>query len=100
MPDRDKVINGLECCSVGCVGENNGCPYQLHGGEDGCDLEGLMADALALIREQEPVTMKPYYFNYVCSGCGSEIDGEFIEYTGGKIKFCPWCGKKVKWDVG
>lgn len=55
-------------------------------------------DALAMLKEQEPVTMKPDYFNYVCSGCGSEIDGEFIEYTGGKIKFCPWCGRAVKWD--
>lgn len=56
-------------------------------------------DAIGLLKaqDQEPVTMKPYYFNYVCSGCRSEIDGEFIEYTGGKIKFCPWCGRKVRW---
>lgn len=59
---------------------------------------GAVADAIAILQEQEPVTMKPSYFNYVCSGCGSEIDGEFIEYTGGKIKFCPWCGRMVKWD--
>ncbi len=51
------------------------------------------------LKEQEPVTMKLSYFSYICSGCGSEIDCEFIEYTGGKIKFCPYCGRKVKWDA-
>ena len=62
------------------------------------EVQEIARSALALLEEQKPVTMKPYYFNYMCSGCKSEIDGEFIEYTGGKIKFCPWCGKAVKWD--
>ena len=54
MPDREKVIRGLEACHVeedGCVTlcRANGCPY------NGCHphcMTDLHKDALALIEEQ------------------------------------------------
>lgn len=57
MPDRDKVIKGLECCcSDGCY--DPVCPYN-DPEESGCAgcVSKLAADALALLREQEPRVM-------------------------------------------
>ena len=88
MADRVRVMSWLE-------GLADDDWRQYHSDSE---VQEIARSALALLEEQKPVTMKPYYFNYMCSGCKSEIDGEFIEYTGGKIKFCPWCGKAVKWD--
>ena len=50
MIDREKVIKGLECCSKGCSG---GCTYSVEGG-DCCT--ALAADALKLLKAQEPIT--------------------------------------------
>lgn len=55
--DREKVIRGLETCShadeVGC----DQCPYYGTQGERGCQSK-MQMDALALLREQEPVRSK------------------------------------------
>ena len=59
MPDREKVIRALEVCSritndMRCP---HGCPYMQHGSI--CyGTNGLMQDALALLREQEAVAAK------------------------------------------
>lgn len=50
MPDREKIINGLHCCShtdgVNCIY----CPYD----NDGEDCTALMSmDVLDLLKEQE-----------------------------------------------
>ena len=92
MIDREKVIRAVETCFDSWIDKHRDMGYDLQ------VVKQMKHDALELLKEQEPVTMKPYYFNYICSGCRSEIDGEFIDYTGGKIKFCPYCGKAVKWD--
>lgn len=94
MVDRENVIEALERC---INGNHDGCQYKYGGAAtfEHCRSD-LMRDALALLKEQEPVTMKPYYFNYVCSGCGSEINGEFVDYTASRIKFCPCCGRKME----
>lgn len=62
MPDREKVIKGLECCSNlddACVN----CPYDYSGdgGEASCLRGQLMPDAIALLKEQEEI-MKMLYF--------------------------------------
>lgn len=57
MPDREKVIKGLECC-VAYDYKCNDCPYQDDGGaEDGCYSDELKADAIALLKAQEPRVM-------------------------------------------
>ena len=55
MPDRERVIKGLESC-IG-FGDNycDVCPYSLN--EFECDREKLKADALALLKAQEPHVM-------------------------------------------
>lgn len=50
--------------------------------------------ALTLLREQEPV--KPYdnpLGYYRCGNCGTHV-----HKYGEQDKYCPRCGKKVKWD--
>ena len=54
MPDREKVIKGLECCLANA---HNKCPYTST--DEGVDkvtpcTTYLMQDALALLKAQEP----------------------------------------------
>ena len=98
MPDRGKVISGMAHCGCRPIGNDivsegmcNGCPYcgDLYCGHN------LMADALALLRAQEPVEPKKYMSRvnrteYLCGACDSGIlFGD---------EFCRHCGRKVKWD--
>lgn len=53
MPNREKVIKGLECCTNGevCISD---CPYfKEMSMTDGRCITVLQADALALLKEQE-----------------------------------------------
>ena len=103
MTDREKVMKGLECCfDDECVE----CPYQ-----DGLYCKaipikeqamieipsGLAMDALSLLKAQEPIP------------CGEKIKAgdvvlDFYEcgYCKNAIRkpwrYCPFCGKEVKWD--
>ena len=77
LDKRDKVIKGLECCSAYDY-RCNDCPYQDDGGaEDDCYSDELYADALALLKAQEPRVMTP---NEVQS-CENAM---WIELLGGK----------------
>lgn len=101
MPDHEKVVLGLEHCSEdGC----KGCPYE----QDCkmCDGFSVLAkDALELInyqdqhieaflRDQEPIAprridgKKNHFIK--CGNCNIDL------MTGDK--FCPKCGRAVKWD--
>ena len=101
MPDREKVIKGLECCKIPftkCY--DGGCPYFEN---DGCKAR-LKGDALALLKAQEPVV--PVKVNrymetdengdwfttetYDCGNCGVELHG--------KANYCHLCGRAVKWE--
>ena len=48
MPDREKVINAIECCIDGCLCAE--CDYE---GTEGCWNKVLLTDALALLKEQQ-----------------------------------------------
>ena len=102
MADLEKVIKGLECCYQ----ENRGpqcdhCPYK-----DECeaDAEHLMRDALSLLKAQEPVKPKEHeivvgtygaeFIESLCGNCGCML----VNNPKWRAKFCPECGKKVKWD--
>ena len=71
--DRNKVIKGLECC----VG-NTGCPMCPYYSACDNDLMDLLADALALLKEQEPrvLTLEEVlggdecWVEYINGGCG------------------------------
>ena len=99
--DREKVIKGLE----NCIGQPKckDCPWEE------CELEhevvnsvpyGLMCDALALLKEREPV--KPIRINSITDGfsfayaCGKCC--YFLPRIGIAAKYCTNCGTAVKWD--
>ena len=53
MADREKVIKGLECCTMECTYEHpfrcKGCPYSQD--DAPCEALPVMRDALALLKE-------------------------------------------------
>lgn len=95
MADREKVIKGLEFhlqeLRVGHACYE--CPYWA---VNPCETQ-LIANALELLKEQEPIP------------CGAKIKAgdvmlDFYEcgYCKNAIRkpwgYCPFCGKAVKWD--
>lgn len=93
---REEVIRGLEICANGW--DCSECPYDEI---DGC-YEIIKRDALALLREQEPVAPELQSGgNYVCGACGVYTVGFMHPLTGESIKtwgYCARCGKAVKWE--
>lgn len=100
MIDRKKVIRGLEWCIEKPCHPN--CPYFT--AED-CLFTKILPDALALLKEQEegiaPIesTRKQKEFadkigiavsDFWCGACHFNLVGH--------PKFCPNCGKRVKWN--
>lgn len=98
MPDREKVIKGLDVCVDRVPGKYScyECPYEIDG--NSCEIN-LTKDALALLKEQEAVEPKkvkgynpPMYtiYEYECEKCKSPILN--------KQPYCMGCGRSVKWD--
>ena len=103
MTNREKVIKGLEACSMAgtkddCIGY--GYPYLIYNDEvsDDCQ-EQMFDDTLALLKAQEPVKpiscksyihTEPITFDYECPICMTGIMRNWVA--------CPICGKAVKWD--
>lgn len=74
MPDREKVIRGLECCAAMSGDECRKCPYghECRDTDLPYGMPHLAADALALLREQEARVLT---LDQVCGG-----DECWIEY--------------------
>jgi len=97
MPDREKVIKGLEYCTHTDGTECPNCPYW----PDNDCVEALNADVLAMLKEQKTTsTGKTRIFE--CEKCGYGIDDiylsnehDFDVYP----HYCPNCGRKVLWDA-
>ena len=72
MPDREKVIKGLECCAV--KQDCNGCPYSRF--NPMCQ-DDMNKDALALLKEQEAVEPRVSTAEQRCGHCNKviEMDG-------------------------
>ena len=104
MTDREKVLKGLECCAATNSDECRKCPYS-----DECWIDSLYGishlagDALALLKEQEPVkAVADGEDSFICNNCGTVIGWDAWEPGGVeevKDKFCPECGRPVKWDA-
>ena len=103
MIDRKKVIKGLKCHQdpFGCPE----CPYwDREASLKDCDKDKLMADALTLLREQEPV--KPtkstaYEKLWLCGKCKGvvAIREPFTEDWYIACDYCPHCGREVDWGA-
>ena len=90
MPDREKVIKGIENCITGfyCPSE---CPYL-----DECNdlmkpmFVELAKDALVLLKEQETVEPITEHHLFLCPVCKNTLFRE--------QKFCHECGKRIEWE--
>jgi len=96
MPDRGKVISAYECVITRgkSVCECGKCDYHI---KDSavffCDNQRVLTDALALLKEQEAVEPKPVHNSFrwfACGKCDCSITRE--------DRFCPRCGRSVKWE--
>lgn len=106
MPDREKVMRGLECCCTHIVGMSCGnCPYEIEQREDEgiSDCTSVLAyDALALLKQEavEPKQVglhgKEDWYGpvCVCPDCKAEWMSADAD-----IHFCPKCGRAVRWDA-
>ena len=91
---REEVIKGLECCMLSYKDGCDECPYI---GKGMCQ-ELLGEHALALLKAQEPVSVQKKQmemvglqtWDWVCGNCGQTV------LFG--ARFCPWCGRAVKWE--
>lgn len=100
MPEREKVIKGLECCAAALSCDE--CPYNEN---KECNNKGFfysqaIEDALALLKEQEakkPIYNAEKYGDYLphCPSCEKVLPNS-SQY--GRAKFCHRCGQAVKWD--
>ena len=107
MADREKVIKGLTCCMNPLKARCPECPYYPCYDEDTTS-EKLLADALALLKEQEPVMPvlvpkgRGAGVGYNCE-CGTELvvlrGTVDIQSLHEQVRFCRMCGKAVKWDA-
>lgn len=97
MPDREKVLKGLERCYK----RDKACIYCSYHGE--CCTSRLARDALALLKAQEPVLLLDQHksgdhfinanspWKSTCPRCGKKIEGR-------QTRFCKYCGQAVKWE--
>lgn len=89
MPDREKVVRGLEVCTVNGT-SCNGCPYYGLVETIGC-VNSIMEDALALLREQERASwILDRLHHYKCSACGAQW-GRALN-----MRYCPTCGQYME----
>lgn len=112
MIDRDNVIKGLELCTNispdGCLML---CPYKDEKDEtySGFCEQVLKQDALALLKEHEPV--KPEYklfpgsatiHEWECGNCGYSLfmilSHENRYSAKSVVRYCAGCGRPVKWE--
>lgn len=81
MIDREKVIKGLECCldDYGIDSNCSECPYVEKDVGLCMSLEGLLADALALLKASEPRLLT---LEEVKSATGADLFLEISGYPG------------------
>lgn len=107
MPDREKVINGVEHCFHGqeCCGDTE-CPYYIEHLSDCCCLgecqENLKADVIALLKERKAVEPQDAEMLIIHNGGAEEYvkDIESIVLLAHKdydIVYCGTFGRSVKW---
>ena len=105
MAELEKVIKGLRCLSNPYIQDMDerdceNCKYD----NASCFLD-VTADALTLLKAQEPV--KPYIDYdgqdvWRCGSCGATLfhlsHTQADENEQNCVKFCRYCGKAVKWE--
>lgn len=112
----ETVLHALYGCSnvqSGFTGAVYVCPTCAYGKDDGrpCEsLHPLLDDAFALLKAQEPVKPRERIYHFfadrycydvsprmvMCGACGEWLieNSDVIP----RYKYCPQCGRKVKWE--
>ena len=96
MLDKKKVIKGLEIC-YSPPSKCEDCPYHDLPDEQSCN-DVLCLDALAMLKEQEPIEPINSYGTFRCGNCGNIIGYNDSYARGYQNNYCSDCGRKVKWD--
>lgn len=101
MADREKVIKGLQCCSVKGMNtcELQECPYYPERYEWNRCTNHLATDAIAMLKEQEPKI--GHWVDSAgddkCSVCGATYSDLYPDYQ--NTHYCPNCGAKMTTEV-
>ena len=92
MPDREIVIKELEALQKAM--SDNQCYSCTHEFVDVVNLFGsnIVADALALLKEQDAVAIIWKFGFPHCPVCGQMLP------EGDAVKYCLHCGRSVKWE--
>lgn len=104
MPDREKVIKGLEYCMGGCQVSCFKCPYREIGHQppDCLDNCMILQDAVELLKENESVKPEVLVDTWVCGNCKTRLERQAMigpnVLISENFNYCPSCGRKVKWD--
>lgn len=109
MPDREKVLKGLECCEKTDGSDCKNCPYT-----DDCDcVEFMSRDALALLKKQEAtIKAQQFVLNNACEKLKEQkmaMKPKNIDKVGGNCpvcglrmarnhKYCYQCGQEMDWE--
>lgn len=91
MADRETIMTWLEKCDNG--GCSSRCPYD-DLGPDKCYIT-LMTEAIALLKEQEAV--EPIITDHIVFGTNRKCS-KCNMYLFPAARYCPHCGRLVKWD--
>lgn len=113
MADREKVVRALDCLSRNAQDAPcNGCAYFRPFTDDPdtglCDRTTAMADALAMLREQEDERIttsewledsdpgQEYGTTWACWVCGYSMHEPYVwNPIQAKMRYCPWCRRRM-----
>ena len=98
MELREKVIEGLESCSVSKLHDKcDKCPYCSSCGTEGGSFAEIAHDALKLLTNQKLVTVIDMILGIDGWGGCCPVCGSFLLEHHNK-HFCGNCGQAVKWN--
>lgn len=87
MIDREKIIRAVETCFDSWIDRHRDKELDWH------EVERMKHDALELLQEQdavEPQEQEETRTWTVCGNCSQHLISKWL--------WCPYCGRKVKWD--
>lgn len=94
MSDKEKVIKGLqierECVSRDCDRDCGKCDLV----QDRDWLLSVYDDAIALLKEREPILPSWRQGKAYCGECGKRLPRKSADR---EINYCSDCGQEVKW---
>ena len=103
MPDRENIITHLQIIHTWAFFDKK---YGWHRCSENClDVGQWTADAIAMLKEQEPILLENQHRPYGistnanspwisrCPRCGKKVEGK-------QTRFCKYCGQAVKWNDG